>query len=255
MDMNPPPVGPATFGKKDDAVATTDTGTFTFMSLVKRLLQYLGDTTPAQIQGDVAPGASDTGTNPVQVGGVTVTTPASIGTGKRASLNLGTFGSLRVTMFPDNSPTAISTSSPGRGSSGSLGRFAVKGAMEAYNGSTYDPVQKASLHRLLSSDATVNSTNVKGSAGEVFGIKGYNNNAAAMFFKLYNKATAPAVGTDTPVATYRLAPTANFAITVGGALGAYFSAGIGYGLTTASADGSTAAVASGDIQCLVIDYA
>jgi hypothetical protein len=39
--LNPPPVSPATFGKKDDAAATTDGGTFSFLALFKRALASL----------------------------------------------------------------------------------------------------------------------------------------------------------------------------------------------------------------------
>src|SRR5690242_4134795 len=51
----------------------------------------------------------------------------------------------------------------------------------------------------LISAATTNATNIKASAGQVYGYDIYNNNAAVRFVKFYNKATAPTVGTDTPI--------------------------------------------------------
>ena len=253
-DMNPPPVSPAIFGKKDDAPAGDDTSPATYMGLFRRLLQLVSNTL-ATVQGDAAPGASEPGTNPVQVGGPSYSTMPTWTTGKRVPWSMGTSGAGAVTIYPANSPTPLSMTAPGDASSATLGRMAARSSLDVFNGSTFDRVKKATLHRLLSSAASVNATNVKSSAGDVFAIRGFNNNAAAIYLKLYNKATAPTVGTDTPVATIRLAPSANFDIQIGGAFGAYFSAGIGYGFTTAAADNSTAAIAAGDVACMVVDYA
>lgn len=104
--------------------------------------------------------------------------------------------------------------------------------------------------RLISAAASTNATSVKASAGSVFRVRGFNNNAAARFLKFYNKASAPTVGTDTPVLTYRLAPTADFAIDVC----LYFSAGIAYAITTAAADADTGALTAGDVQAMNISY-
>jgi hypothetical protein len=104
--------------------------------------------------------------------------------------------------------------------------------------------------RLLSAAASTNSTLVKGSPGTVKRIVGYNANAAARYLKLYDKVTAPTVGTDTPRKTIYLAPTAIFSY----ALDDYFGQGIGYAITTAAADADTGAVTAADIVCLNIDY-
>ncbi len=112
--------------------------------------------------------------------------------------------------------------------------------------------------RLLSAAASTNSTSVKATSGNVFSIVGVNTNAAARYLKLYNKATAPTVGTDTPIATLYLPPTA-----VGGGQFSFdfsgqplnFSLGIGYALTTAAADADTGALTAGDVIALNISYA
>jgi hypothetical protein len=108
--------------------------------------------------------------------------------------------------------------------------------------------------RLLSSANTTNGTNVKASAGKVYGIQGYNAVAAVTYLKLYNKATTPTVGTDTPVKTFALPPSSAFALDW--ARGYEFTTGIGFGLTATGggADNSTTAVASGDVLGLNIDY-
>lgn len=110
-----------------------------------------------------------------------------------------------------------------------------------------------SVARLLSSAATTNSTLVKASAGRLFAVQGYNASGTVAYLKIYNKATAPTIGTDVPVKTIALPATTIFALDW--PLGLYFPLGIGFGLTTAVADNSTAAVAAADILGLNFDYA
>lgn len=110
----------------------------------------------------------------------------------------------------------------------------------------------ASTGRLLSSAASVNATIVKASAGRMYGMQGYVARTSAVYLKLYNKATAPDE-TDTPVKTLYLPPSSAFAIDFPS--GYSFTAGISYRMTTAGADNSTAAVASGDVLAFNLDYA
>lgn len=99
------------------------------------------------------------------------------------------------------------------------------------------------------SAATTNATSVKGSAGQVYAIYAHSINAAVRYLKLYNKATAPTVGTDTPVLTLPIpgnAAGAGFVLDTGG-MGIAFSTGIGFALTTGVADADTGAVAANEI--------
>lgn len=112
----------------------------------------------------------------------------------------------------------------------------------------------ASTSRLLSAAATTNATSVKGSAGRLYKMQGYNAATAVRYLKLYNKASAPTVGSDTPVRTIALPPGAAFDLDWSN-LGYYFSTGIAYALTTGSADADTGALAAGDILGLNMDYA
>lgn len=100
--------------------------------------------------------------------------------------------------------------------------------------------QGASTTHHLISAATTNATAVKGSAGTINGGVICNSNAAARFFKLYNKATAPTVGTDTPIMTLLLPPGASTLLPCG--QGLRCSTGIAYALTTGIAVADTAAV-------------
>lgn len=107
--------------------------------------------------------------------------------------------------------------------------------------------------RLASAAASTNATVVKVGPGAVFHVSGYNANAAARYLKIYNKATAPTVGTDVPIHTEYLAPQAKFSISFPAGLA--FATGIGFGLTTGGADNDTAALTAGDILAMNIAYA
>jgi hypothetical protein len=109
----------------------------------------------------------------------------------------------------------------------------------------------SSTARLLSAAATTNSTLVKSTPGRVSRVRGYNANAAARYLKFYNKATAPTVGTDVPILTLRLAPTADFDISLGEL---FFSTGIGFGISTAAADADTGALTLADVVAMNIIY-
>lgn len=146
--------------------------------------------------------------------------------------------------------------------------LATAGTSGDYQGSAYDafggiwaalesggvPVSFAGItsnFRLLSAVGTQqDAANVKASNGFLFKIMGRNNRASSVFLKLYNKASTPVVGTDVPFATFELAASLSFDIRF--EPGLFFSAGIGFGLTTAAADNSVASVTAGDITALNI---
>ncbi len=101
----------------------------------------------------------------------------------------------------------------------------------------------ASHHRTIAANTT-NATVVKGSAGQVYSVVVNNTNAAVRYLKLYDKATAPTVGTDTPVQTYSIPATGQFDIYF--PKGLAFTLGIGFALTTGIADSDTAAVGANE---------
>jgi hypothetical protein len=111
------------------------------------------------------------------------------------------------------------------------------------------PYSASATSRLLSAAASVNSTLVKASNGTLKRVNGYNARASAVYLKLYNKTTAPAE-TDTPKLTIYLPASTAFALLFDD----YFSQGIGYRLTTGSADNDTGALSSGDILGLNVSY-
>lgn len=101
--------------------------------------------------------------------------------------------------------------------------------------------------RVVSASST-NATSVKASAGAVGSIIAFNLNAAVRFLKLYNKASAPTVGVDVPVATLPIpGNTAGAGFSLSIPQGVAFTTGIALALTTGYADGDTGAVAAGDL--------
>ena len=77
----------------------------------------------------------------------------------------------------------------------------------------------------------------------------FNKSAATLYVKLYNKATAPTVGTDTPVQVYAIPAGAAANKTCNIA----FALGIGVGATTGVADNDTGAPAANDVV-ISLDY-
>jgi hypothetical protein len=91
------------------------------------------------------------------------------------------------------------------------------------------------------SAASTNAANVKASAGCLGAINAGNNGASAAYLKLYNKATAPTVGTDTPVHTIFLPAGGGNSYPV--PAGLMFTTGIAMAVTGLPADSDTTAVA------------
>lgn len=94
------------------------------------------------------------------------------------------------------------------------------------------------------SAASTNATSVKGAEGKVFGIVVNNVNAAVRYLKLYNKATAPTVGTDAPVMTIAIpaASVQSFEFPDG----ILFGTGIAFALTTEATDAGTTGVSANE---------
>lgn len=89
-----------------------------------------------------------------------------------------------------------------------------------------------SVYKDLDLDET--GINVKASAGQVYGWHFRNFSTAMIYVKLFNKATAPSVGTDVPYVTIPLAPAEVSEMPI--PTGIEFDTGIGIGATTGLAD-------------------
>lgn len=262
-----PGTGATNLGKAEDAVHTS--GDVGVMSLGvatdgSTALAAAGDYSVigtdtagnTRVVGSVASGATDAG-NPVKVGAKYNSTLPTLTDGQRGDAQVGTRGSLNVTLMAVDSTSSIGSST---GASDAVTTSATALAVRPYslilNGSTWDRMVKPNAaSRIASAAASVNATSAKGSAGNVFKAFGNNAKASVIYLKIYNKATAPTVGTDTPVLTVPIAASARFDIDIGGANGFYLGTGIAYGFTTDAADNGTTALLAADILGFTLTYA
>lgn len=102
---------------------------------------------------------------------------------------------------------------------------------------------------LINSAASTNATLGRGAPATLIAITASNTNAAARFLKVYNKASAPTVGTDTPALVVVLPPTSSINYDI--SLGHRFSTGISFAITGAMADSDTTAIAAGEVKAVI----
>lgn len=206
------------------------------------------------VGGEVADDAAAAG-NPVPMGGRYESTPPTFTTGDRVESRFDSRGNLQVTLMnKDGIAGPGLTTSLADASANNPSRITVGNFPHIFNGSTWDrDTAPNASSRIPTSAASVNATSAKASAGRIFTIIAYNTTASTIYLKVYNMASAPTVGTDTPVLT--------LPIPAGGGLamdwpkGLYCSTGIAYALTTSVADAGSAAVGAGDIVGLNVVYA
>jgi hypothetical protein len=168
--------------------------------------------TSTEVEGRIAAAAAHGATKPVLIGGSDGTNARHISVDASGRPNVNINGTVPV--------------------SGNVGVMAV-----ATGGTDRARVVSA---------ATNNATVVKASAGKVCRVKAINTNAAKRYLKLYDKATAPVVGTDVPAHTIELPATSATDFDLGD-VGDAFANGIGYGIVTGVGDTDNTAVGAGDV--------
>lgn len=204
------------------------------------------------VGGHVASDATDLG-NPVKVGGVYNSTLPVATSGRRYDVQIGSRGALRVELLTSGGVTA-SVISPASDAFANSNGLLVNTQTLVFNGTTWDRLVKLNaVSRIVSAAASTNATSAKVSAGNL-GLVSFKNNAAYdIFLKFYNKASAPTVGTDTPVLTQCL--PANSAGFLDLPQYYYFSTGIAYALTKLVADNDTTVLVAADVTALNVVYA
>lgn len=174
--------------------------------------------------------------------GVLTTTPAY---GWEASVNGCKWFRVRTTAQTAGSVTY--TLSPGAYATEPIPAIQVTGTQPVSGSVTATPATPTAHN--LNSAATTNATVIKGSAGTLYNIGASNTGAAVAFIKLYNKATAPTVGTDVPVLVLAVPANGNVDFDLG-PLGHRFTTGIGMAITNLAADSDTTAVAASQVKVL-----
>jgi hypothetical protein len=102
----------------------------------------------------------------------------------------------------------------------------------------------------LAHAATTNATSVKNSAGTVYSINVSNTHSAIQYLKLYNKASAPTMGTDVPVLVIPV-PAGGVQTIYLGRVGARFATGIALASTLSPADSATDSVVVSTLKSIV----
>jgi hypothetical protein len=127
------------------------------------------------------------------------------------------------------------------------GSVTVSGSLTSAGTTTSTPATPTA--NAINSAATTNATSIKASAGTVYSINVSNTGASTRYVKLYNKASAPTVGTDVPILTIAVATNATVTTYLGG-LGYRFATGIALAITGGATDADTTAVGASEVKVL-----
>lgn len=145
-------------------------------------------------------------------------------------------GSVVVTLKGTTATGIVSLGNPLPAGAAALGSVTV---------TSDTPAPGSSL--LLTSAATTNATSTKATAGNLFEIAADNMSAAIEYLKLYNKASAPTVGTDVPILTIPVPANGQIVLNFG-ALGLRFPLGIAFATTLNQPVADATAIAAGDMH-------
>lgn len=191
------------------------------------------------VGGNVASGSALSG-NPVRVGGSDGTNVQNI-RAQADNSTLPTAGNLTGITGYYNSAARTLTS-------GAVGFLSIDrgGKQIVVPGGTLDPVLAGYTATTLDAAAGTNAAFIKASAGMVYEVSAVNTAAYDVFLRLYNKASAPTVGTDVAYRVIRVPAGQSVSITYPG--GAYFATGIAYATTKLVAYNDATALVAHDLQ-------
>ena len=102
----------------------------------------------------------------------------------------------------------------------------------------------------VNSLATTNALLVKATGATVFSITASNIGATTRYLKIYNKATAPVVGTDIPILTIPIL-AGNIQNIDLGTFGLRTLTGLGIGITAGALDTDVAVIGAGEVKVLI----
>ena len=170
-----------------------------------------------------------------------------------ASVNAYQFMRIRCSTTVAPASTAVTTWTIQRGSyatepipaSQVTGTQPISGSLTSAG--TVTPVSATTVYNIATA-ATTNAAFIKASAGNLYEITISNPTATPAYVKLYNKTTAPTVGTDIPVLTIPVSATgvdSGFVNVAFGTIGKRFLTGIAIAVTAAAPATDTAAAVAG----------
>ncbi len=123
----------------------------------------------------------------------------------------------------------------------------VSGSVTVSGTATVTPTNPT-VH-VLNSAASTNATSVKNSAGNIYSMIASNTSASARYLKLFNKASAPTVGTDIPLLTITLPANSTTPINFG-VQGFRPALGIAYSITGLAVDNDTTAILANEVKVI-----
>lgn len=197
---------------------------------------------------DIVGTAGTSNSNVMSIQGVASGTAVTVSFASAPSVTIGTalpagaalIGSVGITLGGNALSAGVSNTDNVAGI-GAATLINTVGYGRIYNGTTWDRARKTNVYKRVASSATSGNPDfLKASAGDLTQFWGVCGITAA-FLQIYNKASAPTIGTDTPILTYPIPANGIFTQTLPG--GAYFSTGIAFAFTTDAA-GTTGSAAA-----------
>ena len=242
------------FGKVTDPAWTGGAANGNLIQIMKAIAASSVGGGSSAVVGNVASASADSG-NPVKVGGVYLSALPTYTTGQRGDLLLSARGALATCGFGGAGADGVSNGTLGFmfAQNNTSGYLAAQ-ADHTFNGTTWDRKRKANLvSRTASSAGSGNPLSVKATAGDLKQVSGQNA-AAITYIHFYNKASAPVLGTDTPVISYAIPASANFTINLPDD-GLYFSTGIAVAFSTDIVTIPVTGAAAAAVLAFAVTYA
>ncbi|HEX7633120.1 MAG TPA: hypothetical protein VF401_02205 [Candidatus Saccharimonadales bacterium] len=103
----------------------------------------------------------------------------------------------------------------------------------------------------IKSAASTNATSLKVSTAGLYGLALSNDSSSKRYIKIYNKATAPTVGTDTPVFTFLIPANGTISVPMTEVAVSAFASGLGYAITGGIADSDTTAIGADEVHGII----
>lgn len=152
--------------------------------------------------------------------------------------------SMRASAYPGPKTAAATLYTGANGTGNAIVQTASASLMSSFS---------STKRKAAGGTVAADGLNVKASTGAVIGGSISNLSASLRYLKFYNKASAPTVGTDTPVFTIPVQPNSTLLLAeFFSAMPTKFSTGISFAMTTGIDDTDVGVVTAGDLMLNLI---